>query len=86
MSITTLSERQTDKLRPYQVKFMEGLVIDRKRRQAKKTTSLKRKYYCPTYRDDYSATTGHKHCKLCHTDHKGDLHEVIEFDQKVHKP
>ena len=58
-----------------------------KPKRAKRTgTSFdKKKYWCPIKKDWYVKTSHHTHCVLCYDDLKDDLHEIVEYDPKIHK-
>ena len=49
------------------------------------TVTAKKRYWCPTMRSDFTATDRRIHCPFCYKDYKGDLHELILFDPKIHE-
>lgn len=74
-----------------QKKFINGYTMGGEKRELErkqKTKSKKKTFYCPVWKDTYLATNSHIYCKLCSPSQPNPdniLHEVIEYNPKLHK-
>jgi len=51
------------------------------------TVTAKKKYWCPVFKENYTATDRRVHCPYCYNPNGryDDRHDPILFDPKIHK-